>query len=93
MQCRFEEPGGASIVTHARNPEDTLRRKDTKRKEERERTRAHKEEQRLALEAETRRLMNLKRAESKSRVQKIRDVAGNGVSGLGCGRTRRLPPL
>ena len=76
---RFEEPGGAEIVTHARNVEGSLRRKDTKRKDARDRRKERKEEERRAQEAETRRLMNLKRAEQKGRMSKIREVAGAGV--------------
>ena len=76
---RFEEPGGGEIVTHARSVESSLRRKDTGRKEARERRKERKAEERRAAEAETRRLMNLKRAEAKARLVQVRDVAGAGV--------------
>jgi protein KRI1 len=75
---RFEEQGGAKIQTYARGAAaaESLRRTDTKRKDERQRKKERKEEERAEKEAETRRLMNLKRAEIKSRISKIRDVAG-----------------
>jgi len=78
---RFEEQGGAKIQTYARGAAaaDSLRRTDTKRKDERQRKKERKEEERAEKEAETRRLMNLKRAEIKSRISKIRDVAGEDM--------------
>jgi protein KRI1 len=78
---RFEEPGGDQIVTHARaGPADSLRRKETKRKDARDRKKDRKEEERAEAEAETRRLMNLKRTELKSRMGRIREIAGEGLS-------------
>lgn len=77
---RFEEPNGGQIVTHARvQAGDTLRRKDTKRKDARDRKQDRKDAERAEKEAETRRLMNLKRAEVKSCMSRIRQVAGSGL--------------
>lgn len=78
---RFEEPNGGQIVTYnsRKLPEDSLRVKDSKRKEARDRKKERKETERAEAEAETRRLINLKRAELKSRMSRIKDIAGNGV--------------
>lgn len=78
---RFEEQGGAKIQTYARGAAaaDSLRRTETKRKDDRQRKKERKDEERAEKEAETRRLMNLKRAEIKSRISKIRDVAGEDM--------------
>lgn len=76
---RFEDPTGAQIVTHTRRPEDSMRRKDTTRQDERARRKERKETEKAAAAAEVRRLMNLKRAETKSRMQQVRAIAGNGV--------------
>lgn len=76
---RFEEPGGTTIVTHARTVEGSMRRKDDKRKQDRERQKETKASRRAEAEAETRRLMNLKRTELRKQMEKIQGVAGNGV--------------
>jgi len=75
---RFEQPGGAQIVTHARGSAaaDSMRRVETKRKDERDRKKARKEAERAEAEADTRRLMNLKRKQLRGRLHKIREVAG-----------------
>jgi protein KRI1 len=77
--CRFEDPHGTAIATHSRKVEESVRRKDTKRKDDRERRKERKEAELREKEAETKRLMNLKRAETKSQLMKISDVAGSGV--------------
>lgn len=59
--------------------EGSLRRKEPKRKEARDRRKERKEEERRSAEAETRRLMNLKRGQLKGRMSKIREVAGDGL--------------
>ena len=56
--------------------EGSLRRKDTKRKDERERKKERVEGVRREAEEETRRLMNLKRAELRKQVAKIQAQAG-----------------
>ena len=76
---RFEQAGGAEIETHARGVEGSLRRPDTKRREERERKKARKAEERARHEAETRRLMNAKRTELRGRVARIADVTGDSI--------------
>lgn len=76
---RFEDPLGGQIVSHARNPTDTMRRQDSKRKEERQRREERKAAERLEAENEARRLMNLKRAELKSRMTKIREIGGKDL--------------
>lgn len=76
---RFEDPAGARIVTHSRHPEDSLRRKDTSRQDERARRKERKDAEKAQAAAEVRRLMNLKRAEAKARMKQVRAIAGNGV--------------
>ena len=76
---RFEEPGGGEIVTYGRAVEGSVRRKDTKRKDERERKKDRVAETRREAEAETRRLVNVRRAELKAQMKRIRDIAGDGV--------------
>lgn len=72
---RFEAPGGADIVTHARTISST-RRGDEKRKKERERKKAQKEEEKRKEMEEIARLRNLKRMELEERLRKVEGVAG-----------------
>ena len=74
---RFEQPGGASIVTHARTV-STARRGEEKRKHERERKRTQKEEVKKKEVEEIARLRNLKRMELEERIKRIEEVAGAG---------------
>ena len=63
---RFEEVESdlaGQVVGHARQVNESVRRKDTKRKEQREKRLERKERERKAKEAELRRLKNLKRLE------------------------------
>ena len=63
---RFEEVSSdlaGQVVGHARQVDESVRRKDTKRKEQREKRLERKEKERKAKEAELRRLKNLKRLE------------------------------
>ena len=76
---RFEDPAGAEIITYGRTIEGSLRRVDNKRKEERAARKARKAEERLEAEAQARRLTNLRRAEIKAQVARVRAIAGNGV--------------
>ncbi|KAI8620313.1 KRI1-like family C-terminal-domain-containing protein [Chytriomyces sp. MP71] len=77
---RFEENDGATIVTHARNIDDSMRRKDTRRTDKRASAKERKEEQRRAQGEELKRLKNLKKEEMREKLQKIAEVAGADAS-------------
>ncbi|KAA0168802.1 hypothetical protein FNF28_02349 [Cafeteria roenbergensis] len=77
---RFEEEGGDKITGHPRVVEDTVRRQESKRKAQREARKARKEEERRAADEEARRLMNLRRAEMKGRLETIKHMAGDEVA-------------
>ena len=73
---RFEEGGSASVITHARDVANSMRRKDDKRKQDRERYNERKELERKQKEEDLKRLKNLKKAEIIERLKKIQDIAG-----------------
>ncbi|KAI8817196.1 KRI1-like family C-terminal-domain-containing protein [Fimicolochytrium jonesii] len=75
---RFEEEGSTNIVTHARDIEGTLRRKDDKRKKQRDAKKERQEEDKARKAEELKRLKNLKKEEIRKRLEAIRDVAGVG---------------
>ena len=75
---RFEEEGGAEIVTHSRAIETSLRRKDDKRKKMREKKLARKSEEKTKKDQELMRLKNLKKEELRARLLRIQEVAGGG---------------
>lgn len=60
---RFEEPGGAAIVTHPRQIEGTVRKEDDRRRRARAEKAARQAAEEEARRAEVRRLKNLKKAE------------------------------
>src|SRR5271170_6033403 len=74
---RFEAPGAGEVTTHARTLA-TTRRGDEKRKRERERKRAAKEEKNRKEMEEIARLRNLKRMEIEERIRRVEGVAGAG---------------
>ncbi|KAH9101637.1 hypothetical protein LEN26_005906 [Aphanomyces euteiches] len=73
---RFEEEGGGQIQTFSRHIEDSLRRKDDKRKIAREERKARKALERQKKEEELRRLKNLKQAEIQSKLDKVSALMG-----------------
>lgn len=74
---RFEQPGSASLTTHARTL-STTRKGEEKRKKERERKRLQKEEEKKRELEEIARLRNLKRTEIEERIRRVEGVAGAG---------------
>ncbi|KAJ3043218.1 KRRI-Interacting protein 1 [Rhizophlyctis rosea] len=79
---RFEEEGATDIVTHARNIEGTLRRKDEKRKRQREARAARQEEEKRKKAEELKRLKSLKKEEIREKLKQIQQIAGGDVVGL-----------
>ncbi|KAF7724138.1 KRRI-Interacting protein 1 [Apophysomyces ossiformis] len=79
---RFEEEGSAQIVSHERNPEGSVRRKESKRKRERERKKLKKEKERQEKKAEMERLKAEKIKEIQERLKEIKKSCGDDVLGL-----------
>jgi len=73
---RFEEPGGTSIRSHARNIDGTVRREDTRRKDNRISVKERKKTERQKLMEEVKRLKNLKREEIRSKIDLISKIGG-----------------
>ena len=75
LNFRFEQEGGTQIQTYARTIEGSLRREDSKRKDQRAAAKARKEEEKARKAEEIKRLKNLKMAEIKKKLEKIQKVA------------------
>lgn len=73
---RFEEEGGNAISSHARQVEDSVRVKDSKRKRERDLKNARKEEEKKHKLIELKKLKNLRREEINRRLEEIEKVTG-----------------
>jgi protein KRI1 len=76
---RFEEEGGHSISSHARQVNDSVRVKDSKRKRQRDEKKERKEAEKKAKIAELQRLKNMKKAEIESRLKEIEQATGNKI--------------
>ncbi|KAI9496483.1 KRI1-like family C-terminal-domain-containing protein [Zychaea mexicana] len=79
---RFEEEGGASLVSHSRNVEESVRRKLNKRQKERERKKLKRETMIREKNEELGRARNQKMKEIHDRLKEIRDITGNDAMGL-----------
>ncbi|ORY07854.1 Krr1-domain-containing protein [Basidiobolus meristosporus CBS 931.73] len=79
---RFEEEGSTDIVTHARNIENSVRRKDNRRKEKRLAVQERKKEEKLKKMEELKRLKNLKKQEIFEKLKKIQEITGNNNVGF-----------
>lgn len=73
---RFEQPGGDRIATYGRKIEGSLRREDTKRKEQRAARKERKAAEALKQREELKRLKALKRQEIEERLRKIQAISG-----------------
>ena len=69
---RFEEPNAATITSHARdaNKEETMRRKDSSRKQARDRAKEKKEDLKKQRKEEIAKLKALKREEIIDKIKK-----------------------
>lgn len=76
---RFEHPNAATITTHARDmpAEDTLRRKETTRKEARERAKERKEDEKKRKREEINRLKLAKKEEILEKLKKAEFMSGH----------------
>ncbi|CAO3589545.1 unnamed protein product [Absidia cylindrospora] len=79
---RFEEEDGAHIVTHARDVGDSVRRKESKRKQRRDREKAKKQALKEHKTQELKRMKNEKRKEIHDRLVEIQKITGTGVTGF-----------
>jgi len=74
---RFEEEGGTQLITHSRNIEDSMRRKNNSRKQKRENLKQRKLEEKKRREEELKRLKNLKKQEIINKLKQIQEITGN----------------
>ena len=81
---RFEELEAANdslaytIAPHARTIDDSVRRKDTRRSEQRKKRQERKEQETLQKQEELKRLKNLKKGEIAEKLKKIQELSGIG---------------
>jgi len=75
---RYEDKTGAYLTTYAREaPEESMRRKDDKRKDERERKKERKEEEKRKRKEELEQLKRMKREEIKEKLQQAKFLSGS----------------
>ncbi|GAM20737.1 hypothetical protein SAMD00019534_039120 [Acytostelium subglobosum LB1] len=89
---RFEEPGSSVLITNPRNPGDSIRRKESKRKAKRDRKKERKEEEREKQEAVLKRLKNEKKKEILEKVKEIHGITGSTALDMDPESIRSMDP-
>jgi len=77
---RFEEPEGYKLLSHQREIEGSMRRKNNARANQRDERKKRQEEERIRHIEEIKRIKNLKKQEFLEKIKEIREVAGSKVS-------------
>ena len=77
---RYEQEGGTQIETFSRNIEGSMRREESKRKEQRSSAKERKGLEKVQKDEELKRLKNLKMAEIKKKLEKINATSGKKTS-------------
>lgn len=79
---RYEEPDREFLKRYPRTMEQSLRQKDTRRKEKRDAVKQRKEEEKQKKKEELKVLKALKRKEILKKIEKIKSITGNNELGL-----------
>lgn len=74
---RFEQPNADQIVTYSRDIEGSVRRKDSKRREQRAARKTRKEEEKARQREELKRLKNLRNLQIQEKLARIQQISGN----------------
>ncbi|XP_034246974.1 protein KRI1 homolog [Thrips palmi] len=79
---RYEEPDREFLKRYPRTMEQSVRHRDTKRKEKRDALKKRKEEEKLVKREELKLLKSLKRKEIMQKIEHIKQITGNDELGL-----------